>query len=109
MRAAGRLLQLEHARREFIANASHELRTPLFSLAGSLELLVDEEMDDATWLSTCCGSVRSRLRFTESFDRDALLYRRTVACRRVFASRINKTAKDQGWGATTPVLPPLPK
>ena len=47
-RMRGRLLQLEHARREFIANASHELRTPLFSLAGSLELLVDEEMDDAT-------------------------------------------------------------
>ena len=46
----GRLAQLEHARREFIANASHELRTPLFSLGGSLELLVDEEMDEATRL-----------------------------------------------------------
>jgi signal transduction histidine kinase len=49
-RMRGRLAQLEHARREFIANASHELRTPLFSLGGSLELLVDEEMDDATRL-----------------------------------------------------------
>ena len=47
-RMRGRLAQLEHARREFIANASHELRTPLFSLGGSLELLADEEMDDAT-------------------------------------------------------------
>ena len=44
----GRLAQLEHARREFIANASHELRTPLFSLGGSLELLAEEEMDDET-------------------------------------------------------------
>ena len=35
-----RLAQLEHARREFIANASHELRTPLFSLGGFLELAV---------------------------------------------------------------------
>ena len=38
-----RLAQLEHARREFIANASHELRTPLFSLGGFLELLEDED------------------------------------------------------------------
>ena len=43
-----RLAGLEHARREFIANASHELRTPLFSLGGHLELLVDEDMDETT-------------------------------------------------------------
>ena len=40
--------QLDHARREFIANASHELRTPVFSLGGFLELLSDEELDEAT-------------------------------------------------------------
>jgi signal transduction histidine kinase len=43
-----RLAQLDHARREFIANASHELRTPVFSLSGFLELLDDEELDEAT-------------------------------------------------------------
>jgi signal transduction histidine kinase len=43
-----RLAQLDHARREFIANASHELRTPVFSLGGFLELLDDEELDEAT-------------------------------------------------------------
>ncbi len=43
-----RLAQLDHARKEFIANASHELRTPLFSLAGFLELLTDEELDQST-------------------------------------------------------------
>src|SRR5262245_12720117 len=43
-----RLAHLEHARREFVANASHELRTPLFALAGLLELLDDEELDEAT-------------------------------------------------------------
>ncbi|MGH2921077.1 MAG: sensor histidine kinase, partial [Gaiellaceae bacterium] len=43
-----RLAQLEHARREFIANASHELRTPLFSLGGHLELLDDEDLDEPT-------------------------------------------------------------
>ena len=43
-----RLAQLDHARREFVANASHELRTPLFSIAGSLELLADESLDDET-------------------------------------------------------------
>jgi signal transduction histidine kinase len=43
-----RLAQLDHARREFIANASHELRTPVFALGGFLELLRDEELDDRT-------------------------------------------------------------
>jgi signal transduction histidine kinase len=43
-----RLAQLDHARREFIANASHELRTPVFALGGFLELLRDEELDDGT-------------------------------------------------------------
>ncbi len=43
-----RLAQLDNARREFIANASHELRTPVFSLGGFLELLDDEELDEAT-------------------------------------------------------------
>jgi signal transduction histidine kinase len=41
-----RLAQLDHARREFIANASHELRTPLFSLGGFLELMAHENLDD---------------------------------------------------------------
>ena len=43
-----RLAQLDHARREFIANASHELRTPVFALGGFLELLRDEELDEPT-------------------------------------------------------------
>jgi two-component system OmpR family sensor kinase len=42
------LARLEHARREFIANASHELRTPLFSLGGFLELIASDEVDEAT-------------------------------------------------------------
>jgi signal transduction histidine kinase len=43
-----RLAQLDDARRAFVANASHELRTPLFSLAGFLELMDDEELDEPT-------------------------------------------------------------
>src|SRR5204862_1851064 len=43
-----RLAQLEHARREFIANASHELRTPLFSLGGFLELIENEDLEPRT-------------------------------------------------------------
>jgi signal transduction histidine kinase len=43
-----RLAQLDHARREFVANASHELRTPLFSLGGFLELLEEEDLDEPT-------------------------------------------------------------
>jgi signal transduction histidine kinase len=42
------LARLDHARKQFIAQASHELRTPLFSLGGFLELLEDEELDEAT-------------------------------------------------------------
>jgi len=42
------LAQLDSARKEFVANASHELRTPLFSLAGFLELLADEDLDEGT-------------------------------------------------------------
>jgi signal transduction histidine kinase len=42
------LATLEHARREFIANASHELRTPIFALGGHLELLTDEDVDVGT-------------------------------------------------------------
>jgi signal transduction histidine kinase len=42
------LAQLDTARKEFVANASHELRTPLFSLSGFLELLADEDLDEAT-------------------------------------------------------------
>jgi len=41
-----RLAHLDHARKEFIANASHELRTPIFSLGGFLELLRDEELNE---------------------------------------------------------------
>ena len=42
------LVRLDHARREFIANASHELRTPLFSLGGFLELIASEDVDEET-------------------------------------------------------------
>ena len=55
-----RLAQLDRARREFIGNASHELRTPLFALGGFLELLADEDLDEATrrdFLETARGQV----------------------------------------------------
>jgi signal transduction histidine kinase len=42
------LRQVEAARKEFIATASHELRTPIFSLAGFVELLQDEDLDEET-------------------------------------------------------------
>ena len=42
------LARVDRARKEFIANASHELRTPIFSLAGFVELLEDEQLDDPT-------------------------------------------------------------
>lgn len=42
------LAELDSARKRFIATASHELRTPIFSLAGFLELLEDEDLDEDT-------------------------------------------------------------
>jgi signal transduction histidine kinase len=42
------LVRLDHARREFIANASHELRTPIFSLGGFLELIAGDDVDEPT-------------------------------------------------------------
>src|SRR4051812_35020401 len=54
------LSRVDRARREFIANASHELRTPIFSLGGFVELLQDEQLDQATrdeFLSTMAEQV----------------------------------------------------
>ena len=42
------LAVVDRARKEFIANASHELRTPIFSLAGFVELLEDDQLDEST-------------------------------------------------------------
>ncbi|HEX8052636.1 MAG TPA: HAMP domain-containing sensor histidine kinase [Thermoleophilaceae bacterium] len=42
------LAVVDRARKDFIANASHELRTPIFSLAGFVELLEDDQLDEAT-------------------------------------------------------------
>ena len=42
------LRRVDVARKEFVATASHELRTPIFSLGGFVELLRDEDLDEAT-------------------------------------------------------------
>ena len=66
------LAQLDTARKQFIASASHELRTPIFSLGGFLELLEDEDLDEATraqFLAQVRGQVeRLRKLATELLD-----------------------------------------
>jgi two-component system, OmpR family, sensor kinase len=66
------LARLDTARKQFIASASHELRTPIFSLGGFLELLEDEELDEATraqFLAQLRGQVaRLRKLATELLD-----------------------------------------
>ena len=42
------LAELDRSRKRFVATASHELRTPIFSIGGFLELLADEDLDEAT-------------------------------------------------------------
>ncbi len=66
------LARLDTARKQFIASASHELRTPIFSLGGFVELLADEELDEATrtqFLEQVRGQVeRLRKLATELLD-----------------------------------------
>ena len=66
------LARLDSARKQFIASASHELRTPIFSLGGFLELLEDEDLDEATraeFLAQLRGQVeRLRKLATELLD-----------------------------------------
>ncbi len=47
IRDVTQMRQLEGARRNFFANASHELRTPLTVLQGYLEMMHDQDMDEA--------------------------------------------------------------
>jgi two-component system OmpR family sensor kinase len=65
------LARLDHARREFIANASHELRTPIFSLGGFLELLANEELDEAT-RREFTGTMQEQVRRLEKLATDLL-------------------------------------
>ena len=87
-----RLAQLDRARGEFIANASHELRTPLFSLAGFLELLDDEELDEAT-RDEFLGQMREQVDAAdEARDRPA----RPLAARRRAADGRPRAARPRG-------------
>ena len=87
-----RLSKLERARREFIGNASHELRTPLFSLRGFLELMTDEELDEATrreFLET----------MREQVDRLQRLAEDLLDLTRLDAGGCTSSAPDRPWRA----------
>jgi signal transduction histidine kinase len=92
-----RLAQLEHARREFVANASHELRTPLFSIAGSLELLADEELDESTRMEFIAT-------MREQVDRLSRLAADLLDLSRLDAGRIAAEAEPVELGAIAQAL-----
>src|SRR3712207_8004272 len=74
------LARLDRARKQFIASASHELRTPIFSLGGFLELLADEELDEAT-----------RRQFLRSEEHTSELQsRQYLVCRLLLEKKKNK-------------------
>ncbi|TMK78191.1 MAG: HAMP domain-containing histidine kinase [Actinobacteria bacterium] len=92
-----RLAGLEHARREFIANASHELRTPIFSLGGFLELLENEDLDPQTqreFLAT----------MREQIDRLTKLATDLLDLSRVDAGRIHVEAEAVDLGVLARTL-----
>lgn len=89
--------QLDSARKEFVANASHELRTPLFSLAGFLELLADEELDESTrreFLATTRGQV----------ERLTKLATDLLDLSRIDAGRLRIESEEVGLAETARVL-----
>lgn len=91
------LAQLDDARRSFIAHASHELRTPIFSLGGFLELLRDEQLDDATrdeFLGT----------MTEQVERLAKLAGDLLDLSRIDAGQLRPEEEDVELGALAGVL-----
>ncbi|WGW02878.1 sensor histidine kinase [Tropicibacter oceani] len=62
------LQQLDHMRRDFVANVSHELRTPLTAIMGFIETLKGPAQGDAP----------ARLRFLEIMEREAARMNRLV-------------------------------
>jgi two-component system phosphate regulon sensor histidine kinase PhoR len=46
LREVTRVVQMERAQKEFVANVSHELRTPLTAIRGYVEILLDDVYDD---------------------------------------------------------------
>ncbi len=67
-----RLLGLEEARREFIANASHELRTPIASLGGFIELLDDDPEPDAETRREFVRTMRGQIERLTKLSTDLL-------------------------------------
>jgi signal transduction histidine kinase len=91
------LAQLDTARKEFVANASHELRTPLFSLAGFLELMDDEDLDE--------GTRRQFLATTrEQVDRLTRLAGDLLDLSRVDAGRLRVEREDVSLGEVAGML-----
>ncbi len=91
------LAQLDDARRAFIANASHELRTPIFALGGFLELIRDEELDEAT---------REEFVVTmgEQVDRLAKLAGELLDLSRIDAGRLRPSREPVDLGELADVL-----
>ena len=98
------LREVDIARKEFIATASHELRTPIFSLAGFVELLQDEDLDDETTPRVRRHHARAGRAAAEAVRRPA----RPVAARLRLgraahrAGRPRRAARARSWASSGP-------
>lgn len=67
-----RLRQLEHLRREFVANASHELKTPLTAIQGLTETLLDDAAMPAATRTRFLAKLRDQSQRLEALVNDML-------------------------------------
>lgn len=89
VRDISKLMQLEHVRRDFVANVSHELRTPLTVIHGYLELL--EPAEAPAWAEVISEMRKQSARMT-SIVEDLLTLSRLESLERLQGEPVDMKA-----------------